>query len=260
VDRNTKEEKINSKISVIIPNYNDSRIERTIDKIANQSYGNFELIIVEGCINNNNTLNIYKKYKKHISHLIHEPDQGIFDALNKGIKIASGDLIFLIGSDDVLSDNNCFKAVIKKINKHPSSDGVCLGCKFITSKNKIVREWKLNNISSSQIKWGIMPPHFSLFLKRSIYNEVGYFDFDETYIASDSEWLLRFASKKEIEIPVINDHFVCMEHGGASTGSIHYIIKSIFVIAKAAKKHSVKQWPLTPLIKLASKLFQIKFT
>jgi len=250
---------MNPKISVVIPNFNDARIERAIKNIINQTNKDFELIIVEGCKNNSQTKPIYEKYQNNIDFLIHEPDKGIFDALNKGIKKATGELIFLNGSDDTLSDNDCFSSVINTFNNHPDSEGICIGCRFVNSENKIVREWKINNISSSKIKWGIMPPHFSLFLKKSIYNEIGLFDFQETYIASDTEWLIRLASKKELNIPVIKDHFVHMEYGGASTGSVKYIIKAVIIIWKAARKHKIKQWPFTPLIKLGSKFFQIKF-
>lgn len=246
------------KISVVIPNFNDDRIERTINSIKNQIFKEFELIIVEGCLKNDKTKPIYEKYKDRIDVLIHELDEGIFDALNKGIEKTSGDLIYLIGSDDRLSDNECFSSVINKFNANPNSDGICIGCQFVTSKNKTIRKWKINNISSSKIKWGIMPPHLSLFLKKELYNEIGYFDFKENYIASDTEWLLRLASKKQLSIPNVKNHFVVMEYGGESTGSLKYILKAIITIGKAAKKNEIKQWFLTPFIKLFSKIFQIQ--
>ena len=249
---------MNLKISIVIPNYNDLRIERTFKSIKNQNYKDIELIIVEGCINNAKTKSIYEKYKDFINVIIHESDKGIFDALNKGIEKASGDLVFLIGSDDTLSDSECFSSIVNKINENPNADGVCLGCRFVTSENKIIRKWKIYKISSSKIKWGIMPPHFSLFLKRELYNEIGYFDFTETYIASDTEWLLRLASKRQIDIPFINNHYVDMEYGGASTGSLKYILEAIKIIGKAARKHKIKQWPITPFIKLGSKIFQLQ--
>ena len=157
------------KISVVIPNFNDSRIERTLESIVNQSYKNLEIIIVEGCENNTNTRAIYENKSKYISRLIHEKDRGIFDALNKGIKNSTGDIIFLIGSDDKLGDENCFSAVSEYYQRFPNADGFCIGCKFVNSDGKIIRDWRVGKISSSKIKWGLMPPHFSLFLKRKIF-------------------------------------------------------------------------------------------
>lgn len=253
-----EQSKMKKTISVVIPNFNDARIERTIKSIVSQSLHDFEIIIIEGCLENFKTKIIYEKFQRNIDLLIHEPDEGIFDALNKGIKKAKGDLVFLIGSDDILSDNECFSSVVNTFNENPESDGICIGCRFVTSKNKIIRKWKINKISSSKIKWGIMPPHFSLFLKKTLYTEIGYFDFAETYIASDTEWLLRLASKKQINIPNIKNHFVDMGYGGESTGSLKYILKAIKINGKSARKYKIKQWPLTPFIKLFSKIFQIQ--
>lgn len=245
-------------ISVIIPNFDDPRIERTLKSIDTQTTNNYEIIIVEGCIDNKNTELIYKTYNSKIKHIIHESDNGIFDALNKGILKSNGSLLFLIGSDDVLSDEHCFSTVLNTLEKNPDSDGVCLGCRFVTSQKKIIRKWKTSKISSTKIKWGILPPHFSLFLKKQLYDEIGLFDFSETNIASDTDWLLRLASKKEVHIPMIKDHFVDMEYGGASTGSIKYIINAIRIIAKSARAYGIRQWCITPFIKLGSKLFQLK--
>jgi len=245
-------------ISVVIPNFNDPRIERAMKSIIQQTARDFELIIVEGCVNNIKTKYIYEKYSDYIDILIKEADKGIFDALNKGIKKATGSLIFLIGADDMLGDNECFSSVIKEYNANSELDGICIGCCFVNSNNKIVRKWNVSNISSGNIKWGIMPPHFSLFLKKSLYEDIGYFDFEKTYVASDTEWLIRLASKRKINIPVLHDHFVFMESGGTSTCSIKYIVKALFVISSAARKHKVKQWPLTPIVKLFSKIPQVQ--
>jgi len=245
-------------ISIVIPNFNDSRIKRTIDSIIKQDFDDYEIIVVEGCVNNTKTKSIYEIFHTKIDLLIHESDEGIFDALNKGIKKTNGNLIFLIGADDVLSDNECFSSVWGIFQKYPDSDGISLGCRFVDSDDRIIRKWHINKVSSGKMKWGIMPPHFSLFLKKQLYHEIGLFDFEKSYVASDTEWLLRLASKREVKIPVLDNHYVDMEYGGASTGSFIYVLNAIIVIGKAAKKHKIKQWPLTPIIKLGSKLLQLK--
>ncbi len=245
-------------ISVVIPNFNDPRIERTLKSITNQTVLDYEIIVVEGCTKNTKTEPVYQQFNSKINHLIHEPDKGIFDALNKGIVKASGELIFLIGSDDVLSDSECFSSALKLYRENPNADGICLGCRFVNSDNKIVRKWELSKISSKKIKWGLMPPHFSLFLNKQLYDDIGLFDFSDTYIASDTEWLLRLASKKNIQIPIVNNHFVDMEYGGASTGSFKYIFKAFLVTLRAARRHNIKQWMFTPVVKVSSKIFQFR--
>ena len=252
------EKSMKNTISVVIPNFNDPRIERTLKSITNQTTQDFEIIVVEGSTKNTKTESIYQQYISKISYLIHEPDKGIFDALNKGIVKASGELIFLIGSDDVLSDSECFSSALKLYRENPNADGICLGCRFVNSDNKIVRKWELSKISSKKIKWGLMPPHFSLFLNKQLYDDIGLFDFSDTYIASDTEWLLRLASKKNIQIPIVNNHFVDMEYGGASTGSFKYIFKAFLVTLRAARRHNIKQWMFTPVVKVSSKIFQFR--
>ena len=99
-------------ISVVIPNYNDPRIENTLRSISNQTSNSYELIIVEACIANNLTKPVYEKYKKYISKIIIEEDNGLFFGINKGLRLAQGELILIIGSDDYLSYNDIFEKVL----------------------------------------------------------------------------------------------------------------------------------------------------
>ena len=153
------------KISIIIPNYNDIRIERTLSSIYQQTYKNFEVIVVDGLSKKEEVYKIYKKFPIHT--LINEKDQGIFDALNKGVKSASGDIIYLLGSDDFLEHSDTFQKVIDTLAVNHELDGACIGCQFF-KENKVIRKWFSHSISSRKIKLGILPPHFSLFLKRKI--------------------------------------------------------------------------------------------
>ena len=176
------------KITVIIPNFNDLRVNRALNSIDVQTYKNYEIIVSHGGEINNEFENIYSSYSNLI--LLHEEDKGIFDALNKGLRRSKGSIIYLMGSDDFISDKNVFKKVIQSF-KNEDLDGVCIGCKFVNNKNKIIREWNTYNISSQKILMGILPPHFSLFLKKDIYDIVGDFKFKLTRnIATDSIWLI----------------------------------------------------------------------
>lgn len=243
------------KISVIIPNYNDNRIRRTINSIENQTYKNFEIIVIDGGSSDSILLNYYKKLTHQV---LIEKDKGIFDAFNKGVLRASGDLIYIIGSDDLLSSNKVFELVVNKIKPH--NDGVCIACEFFNKKGIITRKWHTKSISSRKILLGLMPPHLGLFLRRKLYEEVGLFEIKKDKSkASDTKWLIDLAlMKPKLSIPIINDVFIYMQNGGESTGSIKGIIEQFIVVHNYAIQRKIPFRYTHSLIKTLSKLFQIK--
>ena len=246
------------KISIVIPNFNDKRIEQTLESIINQTYRNFEVIVVEGCLENKNTALIYGKFP--IDKLIHEKDNGIFDALNKGIKASTGDIIYLMGADDHLSDNGIFQSVQDKISQDAAVDGVCIGCEFSNSEGKIIRKWYPSNISPSKMTIGILPPHFSLFLRKEMYDLNGLFsqEFSHT-LAVDILWMLDLAvKKKDLNIQTIPAHHLVMGYGGTSTGSYKTVLKQFKIVHKYAKLKKLKYWPIVSLVRTSSKLFQFR--
>ena len=248
------------KISVVIPNFKDPRIDRALSSVRNQIFSNIEIIVVHGGPLTIELKNIYEGYL--IDKLIIESDKGIFDALNKGVLNATGDVIYLMGSDDYLSDKFVFQDSIKLFDSNPSADGVCMGCVFVNSNGSVIREWFPNKISSKRIKSGIFPPHFSLFLKKEVYQLVGQFKFESSNnVATDIIWLLDFAIlKPNFHILNLNNHYLAMEYGGASTGSMKAIIRQFRVVHSYAisnKKHIIF-WPIFSVIRSASKLFQFR--
>jgi glycosyltransferase involved in cell wall biosynthesis len=250
------------KISVIIPNFHDLRIDRALRSIRNQTYKNIELIIVHGGPLSEKIKSIYINHKVDI--LINEPDKGIFDALNKGVEYSTGDLIYLLGSDDYLSDNEVFSNSVNLILDIPEIDGVCLGCVFVNSDGNVIRKWFPKKVTSSRIKFGLFPPHFSLLLKKNIYCLVGKFKYDSTKnIATDILWLLDLAIlKPDLRIDIIKEHYLLMEYGGASTKSLNVVLKQFKVVHSYARmnKKSLPFWFLFSFIRTGSKIFQFKLT
>ena len=246
-------------ISVIIPNFNDIRIERTLTSLRNQTYQNFEIIVVDGGSGKTEVLDIYNNHK--IDTLIIENDNGIFDALNKGVKVAKGDLIYLMGSDDFLPSIDTFYNVIEAMNS-TNSDGICIGCEFINSKGKVIRTWYPKSITSDKIKLGIFPPHFSLFLKKEVYNKVGDFQYKEfKNIACDIFWLLDYAILcPDLKISVNAKDHLKMEYGGSSTGSYKAVLRQFLLVYKYAKRNSkyLPFWFILSPIRTFSKIFQFK--
>lgn len=249
------------KISVIIPNFNDLRVKRAINSVQTQTYKEFELIIVDGNSSKSELLAYYKDCGA--DKVIIEKDHGIFDALNKGVMAATGTLIYLLGSDDQLSDINVFQDVADQFSKNSTIDGVCIGCEFITAEGKVIRTWYPDSVSSTKIKWGIFPPHFSLFLRKELYELVGPFKYKEfTNVACDTVWLLDLAVRKaNLNIPVLKHHHLKMEYGGASTGSSKAVRRQFSVVAEYAKRNAknLPVWFLLSPIRTFSKVFQFKF-
>lgn len=247
-------------LSIVIPNYNDIRIERTLNSIYTQNKKNFEVIVVDAC-SNERVQDIYKKFP--IDKLIVEKDHGIFDALNKGIQNVTGDVIYLMGSDDYLPNNNTLLDVIQQFEQNTLLDGVCIGCEFINNKGKIIRKWYPDSVSSKKIKLGIFPPHFSLFIKKDIYNNVGQFQYKEfKNVACDIFWLLDLAIiYPQINIQVLKQHYLIMEYGGSSTGSYKAVIKQFILVFKYSwrKSKDLPLWFLLSPIRTFSKIFQFKF-
>lgn len=244
--------KTNPNITVIIPNYNDTRIKRALESLTHQSFQNFELIIIDGKSSNRMLEGIYLKYKDIIDLLVIEKDNGLFDALNKGIQNAKGNYIFLMGSDDSLYDKHTLKDVNSRITK-TNLDGYSIGAKFFNSENKIVRKWNPSSVTQRKIKWSIFPPHFSLFLSKMIYDEIGLFD--TSMVGADSCWFLKFGLR-EYQIEVIPKHYLYMEIGGTSTGSLNNILIGLVNLARSAKELGYSNWYILPIIKVIVKIPQ----
>lgn len=246
-------------ISVIIPNFNDLRVMRTLKSVFSQTYINIEVIVVDALSNKEGLMEIYQSFPS--IKLIREKDEGIFDALNKGIQASSGDLIYLMGSDDYLPFNDSFELAISKLKFDDKLDGVCLGCEFINSSGEVIRTWYPSKISSSRIKNGFFPPHFSLLLKKELYELVGEFKFKKyKNVACDILWLLDLAIKRPLlNIVNVPDRFLIMEYGGASTGSLKAVWSQFKIVHSYVKETGIYSWPYMSIVRTTSKLFQFKF-
>jgi glycosyltransferase involved in cell wall biosynthesis len=244
--------------SVIIPNYNDIRIERAIKSILQQKNRNYELIIVDGGSTNTSVNEIYLKYSNKINILIQEPDKGVFDALNKGVLASTAKFIFLMGSDDQLKDALTFSSIETIIKENINITGVCIDCLFINADGKIVRKWIPKKVTKNRIKWGILPPHFSLFLNRTVYDRIGVINLSEGKIGLDSLWLLQLTKLNDFNIRVCNDHAMTMEIGGESTRSFENIFRGYLNFTKKARRMNFKNWFIIGIIKTTSKMLQFR--
>ena len=211
------------KISIITSVYNNKEtIEDAIKSVLSQSYDNIEYIIVDGG-SSDGTLEIIEKYKNDIAHYISEPDKGIYDGLNKGVQLATGDVVAFLHSDDIYASDTIIEDIAQEFQKS-KVDGV-YGDLIYTPKEdttKILRYWKSKPFKPEMLKQGWMPAHPTLFLKKSVYDKYGTFDLNFK-IAGDYDFMLRVLSAG-ISVSYLPQVFYKMRMGGASNKSLKNIL------------------------------------
>ena len=214
------------KISIITVVYNScNTIKDTIDSILSQDYPNIEYIVIDGA-SSDGTIDIVKQYSKNIKYFISEEDSGIYDAMNKGIKAASGDIIGILNSDDFYPNNFVLSNVAKTF-KIKKCDAIYGDLVYVNSEDtsKIERYWQAGIYSTAKIKNGWMLPHPTFFVKSSIYHRFGFYDTDLEK-ASDYEMILKLLYKHNISVSYIPMILVKMRSGGASNSTIFDRLKA----------------------------------
>lgn len=244
------------KISIITATYNsEATIKDTLESVNAQTYPNIEHIIVDGA-SKDNTLDLVKKYGKRVSLIISEPDKGIYDAMNKGIKAATGDVIGILNSDDFYANNSIVEK-IADIFKHIGCDSLFGNLDFVAEKNpnKIIRHWKSSPFIQGSFIKGWHPPHPTFFVRSEIYEKYGNFD-TSFKVSADFELMLRFLEKYKISTYFLNETIIKMRYGGESTRSVKKIIIGNKNILKAFEKNGIKASPFYTICRFANKATQ----
>ncbi len=244
------------KISIITVVYNDvNYIKETILSVLNQSYKNVEYLIIDGG-STDGTLKEINKYKKKIFKIISEKDNGIYDAMNKGIKLSTGDIIGFLNSGDLYFDSYVLGKVVREFKKR-NVDSVYGDLVYVKEKNvnKIIRYWKAGNYEWGLFKKGWHPPHPAFFVRKDIYKKCGYFDL-EFKISADFEIMLRFLEKCKISTSYIPEVLVKMRYGGVSNNSLLNILKANYECYRAWRKNGFKINFITVLRKPIRKIVQ----
>lgn len=241
------------KISLITVTYNSGRtLSATFSSVLSQTYSNIEYIVIDG-LSRDNTVSIIEEYSRLFKgklRFVSEPDKGIYDAMNKGIGMATGDIIGILNSDDLLMDDDVLKDIALAFDDE--TDAIYGNLYFVKQDdiNRIVRIWKGSPYKSFATGWH--PAHPTFYVRREVYEKYGAFDvsFD---VSADFELMLRLIEKCHIRIKYIDRYMVRMRVGGESTGSIKSIIKGNKNIVKAFKKNGVSISPFYPIIRLFPK-------
>lgn len=212
------------KISIITATYNSAKtISDTIESVLSQQYKNLEYIIIDG-FSKDNTIDIVKSYvnKSDISiKWISEKDNGIYDAMNKGIQMATGEVIGILNSDDFYTDNNVLSLVADEFEKNKELDAIYGDIHFVDSDNlnKCVRYYSSKIFKRQLMRLGFMPAHPSFYIKKYKLLEIGLYKTNYK-IAADFEFLLRAIYVNKIKTKYIPLDMVTMRTGGASTSGI----------------------------------------
>jgi len=204
------------KITIITPTYNSAKtLSRTIDSVISQNYNNLEYIIIDG-VSTDGTQKIIEAYGDKINiKIISEPDNGIYDAMNKGVKLATGEIIGILNSDDFYHSSNVLDTVSKAFESS-DVDAIYGDLKYFDNDiNKITRYWKTGEYNESKLNNGWIIPHPTLFVKKYVYDNCGLFN-TNFKISADYEFILRILKISKIEIKYIPETFVRMYEGGTS--------------------------------------------
>ena len=245
------------KVSIITATYNSAKsIESCLCSVLNQNYNDIEYLIIDG-ESNDQTLTTLNKFVTDFNQIriFSEKDKGLYDALNKGINFASGDIIGFVHSDDFLESNNIIGDIVSMI-KSENLDGVYGDLQYVDKNNTqiVIRNWKSSEFNKSLLKKGWMPPHPTLFLKKEVYKNHGLFDLSYK-ISADYDFMLRVFNDSELKFGYLPKVITRMRVGGASNRSLKNIIRKTKEDYRAIKRNNIGNFT-TLITKNTSKLKQ----
>lgn len=231
------------KISIITATYNSGKtIRDTLSSVLNQSYKNYELIIKDGG-SNDNTVEICREYENIFEgrlKVISEPDKGIYDAMNRGIDNASGDIVGILNSDDFYTSDDILDRIAKEFSANKDLDAIYGDIHFVSPDNltKCTRYYSSSYFRPSLLRFGFMPAHPSFYVRKEVYDKYGLYDL-QFRTSSDFEWIVRLFAKYHIRAKYIKKDFVTMRTGGESTAGMEAKRKVNNDIVASLKKHGI---------------------
>jgi glycosyltransferase involved in cell wall biosynthesis len=244
-----------NKVSIITATYNSAAsIRNTMNCVREQDYPDIEHIIVDG-LSQDETLEIVRSFP-HVAKIISEKDTGIYDAMNKGISLASGEIIGILNSDDIYIDNHVI-STIASVFENDKVDLCYADLQYVQHHNinKVVRTWKSGHFSKRSFYLGWMPPHPTVFVRRKIYQELGLFN-TMLKSAADYEMMLRVLLKNKIPAYYIPRVLVKMSTGGMSNASVWNRIKANKEDRLAWKLNGLRTYFFTLYLKPLRKISQ----
>lgn len=244
------------KVSIITVCYNSSAtIEDTIKSVLSQDYRDIEYILIDGG-STDSTLGIINKYRDRITSIISEPDEGIYDAMNKGIKNATGEIVGILNSDDFYEAKNVISEMVSKFD---SDTEIVFGdLIFVKPENieKVTRFYSLPNFKAWKLRFGWMPPHPATFIKKSVYDRFGLYKINYK-ISADYEVFVRFLLVNKVRYKHMGKTLVRMRDGGVSTSGLKSSITLNKEIVMACKENGIYTNLFILMLKLPFKLLEL---
>lgn len=244
------------KVSIITISYNSAEtIQDTIESVLAQEYADIEYIIVDGA-SSDGTMEIINNYQNRVAQVISESDNGIYDAMNKGLKLATGELIGILNSDDVYKDSKVISDVVSTV-QDSNSDALYADLVYSDRNDltRVKRYWRSGQFRKNSFKWGWMPPHPTFFVKRSVYERYGYFN-TSLKNSADYEIMLRFLFKEGISVCYLDRVITIMRMGGQSNASVKNRVDANKEDRMAWKLNGLKPNPVTFYLKPLRKVGQ----
>ena len=248
------------KISLITISYNaQDTIADTIESVLSQTYSDTEYIVIDGN-STDGTVGIIQKYGNKITKFISETDQGLYDAINKGIRLATGDIVGLINADDYYSNNNVLQTICETFANN--NIDCCYGNITIVKRDRptqIVRKWQSRDFKPGLFAKSWTPAHPTFFCKRDIFEKYGYYRLDLP-ITADIELMYRFLEINRLRSKFINNNLVIMRTGGASSSGIRSTLSIIKEVRRSILNDDGKYVLFKYLFFKALKLKEYLFT
>ena len=207
------------KVSIITSCYNRcATIRGAMESVLSQDYPDIEYIVVDGA-STDGSLDIINTYKGRLSMILSEPDDGMYEAINKGIRMATGDIIGLVHSDDMLYDNQVISDIVREFEATKADfvygDGIYVNANNLS---KVVRNWKGGGYHRWKVRIGWLPLHPTCYIRRDVMMREGLYD--ESYrIAADTDLLVRYLYKAQLKVAYLHRRIIRMRMGGLSTDS-----------------------------------------
>lgn len=243
------------KISVITVAYNSAAtITRALRSVTLQSHPDVEHIVIDGA-STDGTAALVRRLGTRVSAFVSEPDKGIYDAMNKGLSLVTGDVVGFLNSDDVYATTDVLAKVAECMESWGGQDAVLGDVAFFHAgrPDQIVRRYRSSRFTPDLLGWGWMPAHPAMFIRRSVYDDVGYFNTDYR-IAGDYEWVARAFRMRPIRYRHLPEVLVHMQTGGVSTGGWRNTLRLNQEVLRACRDNGISTNWLKILSKYPAKL------
>jgi len=245
------------KVSIITVVYNGVENNRDcIESVLGQTHPELEYIIVDG-ESTDGTVELVKTYGDRVSRFVSEPDKGLYDAMNKGIGLAAGEVIGFLNADDMYRHKDVVKHIIQQFAE-TGVDGVYSDMLYVDriDLNKIKRYWASGTYKHGDFLWGWMPGHLSFFARKRVYDQYGLFRLD-LKSAADYELMLRFIHKHRISLAYLHETTIVMREGGVSNANLTNRVRANQEDRMAWELNGLKPYFFTLILKPLRKIVQL---